>query len=542
MKFEEKLQNLRKASSLSQEQLADKLGVSRQSVSKWESGSTYPEMDKLLAMCKIFKCSLDDLVNDGATDKTIIKKNNKKSENYLDSFLSFITKSVNMFCSMKLTSALKCFFELFLLGFVLFCILAVIISIVFEALNGLSISSGFFCFIVMLFAGLVIAVTVSTAFIIFIQFYKIRYLDYYEKAVYEYDQKRDFSEHLKVSKEDSPVFIKEEKDHIIIRDPKHQPFLFLNLLSKMIVFAVKCMIGFFAFWFILSLLFLCIGFFICLFMIPTNIIFLFIEFCIVSLLIVNFEVLEFAYDFILNKKFAVKRMTILFLSAIVIFSLGIGAGILKLKDFQFLKNDQIKVKTQEMKYNEDLTFLSERPISFEIDKKREDVFISTSYEEDFYDIDLIERQGIYYFEYDYKNYNVNRIMNRILDDLKKNIIRDYSSNISEMQYEIKVIANEKNIHNLIKNLSRKVYYDIETTEKGYRVYPDDYVSTNAYCHLNKAGYYDCIEVQSDPLCKTEVDDLGTVKTSSNCECNNYRHDYSCFQREKMSNSSALQQK
>ena len=68
MSFSEKLQALRKANKMSQEKLADLLDVTRQSVSKWESGQTYPEMDKLLAMCKIFKCSLDDLTNDEVTD------------------------------------------------------------------------------------------------------------------------------------------------------------------------------------------------------------------------------------------------------------------------------------------------------------------------------------------------------------------------------------------------------------------------------------------------------------------------------------------
>ena len=54
MYFNEKLQKLRKEHKLSQEQLADMLDVTRQSVSKWESGTTYPEMDKLITMCKIF--------------------------------------------------------------------------------------------------------------------------------------------------------------------------------------------------------------------------------------------------------------------------------------------------------------------------------------------------------------------------------------------------------------------------------------------------------------------------------------------------------
>lgn len=74
MKFSEKLVILRKQYQFSQEQLADMLDVSRQSVSKWESGQTYPEMDKLLSMCKIFKCSLDDLTNDEITVEEILNK------------------------------------------------------------------------------------------------------------------------------------------------------------------------------------------------------------------------------------------------------------------------------------------------------------------------------------------------------------------------------------------------------------------------------------------------------------------------------------
>lgn len=75
MKFSEKLQKLRKENKLSQEQLADMLDVSRQAVSKWESGQTYPEMDKLLALCKIFKCSLDDLTNDEVKEIKNTEKN-----------------------------------------------------------------------------------------------------------------------------------------------------------------------------------------------------------------------------------------------------------------------------------------------------------------------------------------------------------------------------------------------------------------------------------------------------------------------------------
>lgn len=62
MSLGENLQFLRKRENITQEQLAEKLEVSRQSVSKWESDTTYPEMDKLLQISGIFHCTLDDIV------------------------------------------------------------------------------------------------------------------------------------------------------------------------------------------------------------------------------------------------------------------------------------------------------------------------------------------------------------------------------------------------------------------------------------------------------------------------------------------------
>ena len=62
MSFKENLQHLRRASGMTQERLAEVLGVSRQSVTKWESGRSTPEMDKLIKMCGLFGCTLDELV------------------------------------------------------------------------------------------------------------------------------------------------------------------------------------------------------------------------------------------------------------------------------------------------------------------------------------------------------------------------------------------------------------------------------------------------------------------------------------------------
>lgn len=74
LKFNEKLIKLRKASGLSQEELGDKLNVSRQTISKWELGETTPEMDKLGELSNLFEISIDELVKDNAIPNTIIKE------------------------------------------------------------------------------------------------------------------------------------------------------------------------------------------------------------------------------------------------------------------------------------------------------------------------------------------------------------------------------------------------------------------------------------------------------------------------------------
>lgn len=66
MEFHEKLMQLRKAKGWSQEQLAEQLDVTRQTVSKWELGSTTPEMSKLIEMSRLFEISIDELVNNTA--------------------------------------------------------------------------------------------------------------------------------------------------------------------------------------------------------------------------------------------------------------------------------------------------------------------------------------------------------------------------------------------------------------------------------------------------------------------------------------------
>ena len=77
MDINERLYELRKNNNWSQEELAEKLNVSRQTVSKWESNKTIPELEKLVKLSEIYNISLDELIK-GVSSETISKENSNK--------------------------------------------------------------------------------------------------------------------------------------------------------------------------------------------------------------------------------------------------------------------------------------------------------------------------------------------------------------------------------------------------------------------------------------------------------------------------------
>ena len=81
MEFNEKLQKLRKEQSLTQEELAEKLFVSRTAISKWESGRGYPSIDSLKVIAKYFQITIDELIGNEeiiSLAEQDIKENKKK--------------------------------------------------------------------------------------------------------------------------------------------------------------------------------------------------------------------------------------------------------------------------------------------------------------------------------------------------------------------------------------------------------------------------------------------------------------------------------
>ena len=85
MKINEKIYSLRKQHNLSQEELADKLNVSRQTVSKWELGESNPDSDKIVPLCDLFGITTEELLRDRKVEK--IEESEEKSPDIIKAIL-----------------------------------------------------------------------------------------------------------------------------------------------------------------------------------------------------------------------------------------------------------------------------------------------------------------------------------------------------------------------------------------------------------------------------------------------------------------------
>ena len=98
MEFNEKLQELRKSRSLTQEQLAKELYVSRTAISKWESGRGYPSIDSLKEISKFFSIKIDDLI---CSDEIIVVAEREK-EDFASKYISLICGALDVFVGILL--------------------------------------------------------------------------------------------------------------------------------------------------------------------------------------------------------------------------------------------------------------------------------------------------------------------------------------------------------------------------------------------------------------------------------------------------------
>lgn len=132
MSLGENLQFLRKKNDITQEQLAEKLEVSRQSVSKWESDTTYPEMEKLIQLCQMFHVTMDDLIQKDISSLYV------EDKSHYDAHMNLFSKMISLRVGLILFGLFLMTFlngigftdELSSIAFFIFLVIAVAIFIV----------------------------------------------------------------------------------------------------------------------------------------------------------------------------------------------------------------------------------------------------------------------------------------------------------------------------------------------------------------------------------------------------------------------------
>lgn len=433
MKFCDKLIKMRKENNLSQEQFADKLGVSRQAVSKWESGGTYPDMEKILKMCKILNCNLEDLMDDGVIGETTPQKNKISLDSYFKSFLNYITKVYTMFSSMKFKDIVKCLLEFLFIGIIIVlfsqCVVMLVDDLLLDFLLymntvGQLLHSIFYN----IFQVLVAIIDI----VILLHIFKIRYLDYY---VIVEDQ--NVKEKTIESPVDQPKNISEDKrqkEKIIIRDPKHSTFRFFDLLAKIIIFFIKMFTAVIGILFVLAfILFVCLMV-ISLCHVPYGFLFLFLTIAFIGCILICYFFIHFIYNFMFNRASQFKLLFVILMIGISLIGVGGGLTANTLMNYEYVDVDELEYSIKEeyidIKENTMLIY-EENNLNFVIDNTLKQAkvemkqFENMEYSIEHHTIGNEEKEEYYYLYYFYPNRY--KVYKQILDDVKSKKIRNYDS-------------------------------------------------------------------------------------------------------------------
>lgn len=489
MKFGDKLILLRKKNGLSQEELASKLNVSRQSVSKWESNNTYPETDKIIQICNLFDCRMDDLINDKVND---IEQIDRKSKNNLaivfDSFLEFVIKTINMFSSMKFTSILKCVVELGILILILFVCGLIISSVCINVIMDLVgfLSRDFYYSIYNIVQAIIEIVLICFSGIIVVHVFKIRYLDFYDKALNDENtnfNKQDLVEENsaksnKSEKENNKVQFNTNKEpKIIIRD-KHTTFAFLTTLSKIIVGIFKAFVAVISCCFVGTLVSIVALLVVSVFLSKYSILFVGADIGLIGIGIINVIILICLTYFMFNKKIDFKKCFFVILSSLVAVGLGIGLGAIGITEFSF-KDDIDGIKGNNVSKELEKDVVSNLVIdvhdmegyTIRIDNSMSDDIIKVvgiNHEKFFKKINSWSSTdyGMRIYSFHNSSYlEFNEFINVLNNDLENKIFRSYYS----PDGKIEIVCNEKIAKKLIDNAKKIYLVDYEKTDYGYKV-------------------------------------------------------------------------
>lgn len=439
MSLNEKLQKLRKENKYSQEELADKLGVTRQSISKWESGITYPEMDKLLSLSKIFNCSLEELTNDDikVDDFGGTKKSNFNS--IIDSILDIINRTYHFFAHIKFKDLIKCLLVMIFVGLLLSLMHNPVISLensiyaMFNSFDKPAIANFFYNLfrIILEFAYYVLYI------LLFGYIFKIAFLDKKEKI-----------------QEDMNSNVSEIKSEGISKKSKHHDYTIFDTLASIVMFLIKIALGFFCIPFICLLVFLCFCLAICVYVLFKGLFYFSVLLGLVASIALVSLVIELIINIIFNRKNDHKRMLITFLCSLASIGLAGGLFAIDVNNITYIDKAPANMKTIETnytyQYNKDLKVNSYYNVTYVVDNSLKDsVIVSLKSYANFTNATASLDNNYILINSSTDKFKLDNYTNLIINDLKKNNLHDYYK-LSDVNVIIK--TSEANINNIKNNM------------------------------------------------------------------------------------------
>lgn len=470
MKLPDNLKNIRKENNLSQEQLAEKLGVSRQAVSKWESGQSYPEMDKVLLICKLFNYNIDELMNENVKEVDETKQSKKNLNKYIDDFFDFITKTVNMLSSMTTKQKIKCFIEQIICIMFLVFIFSILGSVVLSVFQELTRGIHWTVFSVInnVLSSIYIIIALIIGITIFLHIFKIRYLDYYEYEVIKESKDKIADNEKNEAKIINENNIKEKdvkenntlenkKEKIIIRDPKHSEAKFLNAILKAVLWFIKFIAIFIGIWFAFLFVGLIVLIILSFLFVKTGLVFWGSLLGLISLIVINFIILQVIYNFIVNRKSRKFRIGIGLIASLALGGISIGIMLIGFTKFNYIENDEIlsneDIYTFEMTDNLSINFWNDNNLEY-IENDSDEVKIIVKYSE-YYNTKVINKNNtieIHNYSNDIKTIDMIRTY---IEDINNKKIQDYGIT------KIYVYTSKENIDKLEANKIIKYEQDLE---------------------------------------------------------------------------------
>lgn len=450
------LKKIRKENNLSQEQLADELGVSRQAVSKWESATAYPEMNKIIAICDKFNLNMDDLLSKDIKEVTGEEKVKKRLNNYFYGFLKFITDSIDMFNNMSLKSKIKFVFEEIVVVGILTLFswlgLRIIETIFYRIFQFMSYDIRYVINSILYSVATIFFVVLSI--IVFLHIFKTRYLDYYynlKKQVLDENINENCFDDLKSNK----ILFKNDNQKIIIRDPKNSEYNFMHGLYKFIIIIAKSFFAIIGLFLCMMLVFLFAGFVVSFMVYKTGLFFIGLLFACLSLGIVDIILILLIFNFIFNRENNKKIVIWSFIGSLIAFAISCGLIFVGTLSFNIVKNDEARLKTEtfEIEMEEGLFYRNykgiekENYIEADIDNIKIECSVNELFSPKLSKIYSKDKIGVYVYESLNDPINIAR---KVIENINDKKIIDFNNDLMD----IKIYASKENIDKLKSNQNR----------------------------------------------------------------------------------------